>query len=102
MALTKAALKEQSREAKGKKELNVVDQIVADLSRPEVPKPRAARTGFSFMQLMFFSAILWVGLVIVVAAGGSLGFGSATVLLLLTPLVMVIWAGFLRVLGWFM
>lgn len=74
--LCKAAIKEQERERKGKKQKGVIDQIVAELSAPRPRQRPSSRGGFSWKGWAIVGCIGWVALVI--AAGAPLG-------ILLTP-----------------
>jgi len=75
--LSKAALKEQDRQRKGKKQKGVVDQIVAELSAPNPSRKSSRRGSFSWKGWAVFGCIGWIALVI--AAGVPLG-------ILLTPI----------------
>jgi hypothetical protein len=91
--LTKAALKEQKREEKGKKPLGVIDQIVAELSAPTKPKAdRRGERGFAWGRWALIGCIGWVALVI--AAGVPM---AILVTPVVGPLLGWIGAGFLAI-----
>lgn len=91
--LSKAALKEQKREEKGKKSKNVLDSIVADFEAP-APKRRKAKRegGFSWRNWALLGCVGWIALSIV--AGVPLGILMTPVM---GPLMGWIAGGFLAV-----
>ena len=80
ITLTKAALKDQKREEKGKKTHNVVEQVIADISAPQRSKAKrkGKRGGFSWRNWAAVGCVAWI--VLVIAAGAPWA-------ILFTPLI---------------
>jgi hypothetical protein len=93
LRLTKAALKDQKRQERGKKDKGVFEQIVEDVSRPAVASGKAHREGgFNWMGWAIAGSVGW--LAVVIAAGVPL---AILVTPIFGPLFGWMFAGFLRI-----
>jgi hypothetical protein len=98
ISLSNAAVKQQKRQRAGKRDKNVIDQIIADLSAPSPKTKRTRRSGgFAWKGWALAGVVAWI--VVCIAAGAPLG-------IILTPVAgpMMGWicGGFLAIISSFM